>query len=215
MAPTPSLSKVPSEHTIEVLANHYLLNGISRARCWLFCPSTNEELLLGYDASAQNLKSLLIQYKALTYKSATSASIALDQIQHATLLANFPAKSWPYVFYGFCTHRTYAELDAGYKSPKAPEFFDNCLFIDAHSLPAGTSRLRYSFTANQVLPIVSNKATNSVPFIRGRELICGISSCSIGDRKEPGKRFSRVEHQEIHGRNERISGISVLKVPIG
>src|SRR5690606_34644254 len=98
MVASPSLSKKPSERTIEVLANHFLLHGINKARCWLFCPSTNEEFTHGFDGSAQNVKTIILQYKAVTYASPTVVSVPIDLAQLGTLLANFPKAHWPYAF---------------------------------------------------------------------------------------------------------------------
>lgn len=200
---------------MEVLANHYLINGIARARCWIFCPSTNEELLLGYDASTQNTKSIIIQYKALTYASSNTASAPIDAAQLGTLLANFKAKTWPYVFYGFCTHRSYKEVDDGYKSKNSPEFFDNCIFVSIHDLPAGASRLRYSFKSSTVHPIVSNKAKAPIRYLRGRDLVCGITSCRVGDRHIEPRSFDQVSVRDGPESNDRTTGLSVLKVPMG
>lgn len=206
---------MPSEHTVEVLANHHLMNGIARSRCWIFCPTTNEELLRGYDASTQNIKSIIIQYKALSYASATTASVQVDQLQLSTLLAQFHPKKRQYAFYGFCIHRNYNEVDCGYKSAKSPEFFDNCLFVSIHSLPSGTTRLRYSFSADNVYPIVSNKKTPAVPFLRGRELVCGISSCEIGDRHMERISVVKFEAEDHTEQSERATGLSVVRVPFG
>lgn len=215
MSSIPTFTKIPSEHTVEVLANHYLISGIARARCWIFCPSTNEELLLGYDAATKNTKSVVIQYKALTYTSSNTVSAPIDAAQLGTLLANFNAKTWPYVFYGFCTHRNYKEVDDGYKSNNSPEFFDNCIFVSIHDLPTGVSRLRYSFKTNTVLPIVSSKTKKPIHYLRGRELVCGITSCKVGDRHIEPRSFQKLTVRgglESHG---RTTGLSVLKVPMG
>ena len=60
-APLPN--DVPSEQTIEVLSNHFLLVGLHSHSAWVFCPTRVQEQVLGYDGSLQNGKILVIQYK--------------------------------------------------------------------------------------------------------------------------------------------------------
>lgn len=59
----PNKTQVPSESTIEQLSNHQILNNVDPLRSWMFVPTRNEEDLLGYDASLQGYKALVIQYK--------------------------------------------------------------------------------------------------------------------------------------------------------
>lgn len=215
MFASPSPSKKPSERTVEVLANHYLLHGINKARCWLFCPSTNEEFTHGFDGSAQNVKTIILQYKAVTYASPTVVSVPIDLVQFGTLLINFPKANWPYVFYAFSLHRNYQEIDSGYKAKNCPTFFENCIFVDIHDLPPGTTRLRYSFATGSVSPIVSGAAKSPIPFLRGPQFLCGITSCSIGSRREHGNKRAVPIHDSIERDSFSTSGLSVLQVPIG
>ena len=219
MSIVPPMKKMPSEHTVEVLASHYLLHHINRSRCWLYCPTTNEELKRGYDVGTQGFKSILIQYKGLVYASKTSASIDIDQTQQSTLLSNFPKLNSPYAFYGFCAHRSYEEISKGYNSISSPVFFGSCVFVDVHSLPAHTSRLRYSFKHDEVFPVVSGKAGASIPHVTGPALACAITACHIGDRHlEQGAVESRrnpARDRKVSEESERLFSLSVLRVPIG
>ena len=106
--------KVPSESTIEQMSNHHILMELGPFESWFFVPDKREEKGLGYDASLQGYKALVIQYKKLIPSSTSwpGGSIKIKTAQHKTLLTNFPkAKTHiPYAFYGFALHHSYADI---------------------------------------------------------------------------------------------------------
>jgi hypothetical protein len=176
---TPSQNDVPSEQTIEVMSNHFLLAGLNAPSAWVFCPTRVQEQSLGYDASLQNGKILVIQYKRVHVNQGGSLRVPITQAQHDTLRQNFPSGNVPYVFYGFSIYPTYQQLDAGFHGAGAPLFFANARFVNLHDLPAVCNSLRYS-PQQGVKPVVNGQAQAAVASIDGNQLVHGILECTSG-----------------------------------
>jgi hypothetical protein len=176
---TPLPHHVPSEQTIEVLSDHFLLDRLNSPSAWIFCPTKVQEQTLGYDGSLQNGKLLLIQYKRVHVNRSGSLNVRISAAQHGTLRANFPRGTSRYVFYGFSIYPTYHDLDADYRIANSPHFFENMRFVELYDLPANCSSITYS-TQQSARPMVNGQSQAAVATINGEELAVGITQCPIG-----------------------------------
>jgi hypothetical protein len=178
--PSPIPSVIPSETTIEVLTNHFLLHHLKNPRAWIFCPTRKEEFRLGYDASMQNTKILIIQYKRLSRVNKRSLTITLNRAQHRTLTNRFRPLKKPYVFYCFSKQKSYHALGRGFLVKTGPVFFDNCVFFNAHNISPGTRSV--NFEAKKGLrPIIGpRKYGNPIPTFDGKYIVSQLKSCPIG-----------------------------------
>ena len=188
----PTYSKSPSESTIEQLSNHHLLNLFDPCSSWFFVPTKREEKLLGYDASLQEYKALIIQYKAFHPNTKkTGGSININTAQHKQLLANFPNCGIPYAFYAFSVIPDYKMLSSYYSSKSGCcNFSDNMVFIDIHDIPVGTK----SF---------NNASLLSTKHYDLKTLATMCHACNIGIRNNV---FSDLRI----GDNEEINNLSIL-----
>lgn len=139
--PHPLSGLVPSEGTIEQLSNHFLLNQIGPESAWFYIPTKNEERKLGYDASLQANKLLVIQYKRLRPNKSGGGSIKINLRQHRTLIRKFPPQPNPYVFYAFSIFRDYAALSLPFSLNQGHRFGCSMIFVDAHSIPTGATSI--------------------------------------------------------------------------
>jgi hypothetical protein len=97
----PNGQAIPSERTIEILSNHHMLVDLNDPKAWFFVPTQREEVVRGYDASLQNSKLIVFQYKRV-YQNRASLRIKIDRNQHNTLTSRFKRiGNIEYVFYGF------------------------------------------------------------------------------------------------------------------
>jgi hypothetical protein len=138
---TPTPHQIPSESTVEQLANHHLLNLISPYGTYFFVPTRREERRLAYDASLQGRKALVIQYKRLhlTWREVPFIKIARRQL--SDLVTNFPKGRSPYVFYAFSVVPSYGGLDALFNAGYGRGFGRHVYFVDAHAIPPATTML--------------------------------------------------------------------------
>lgn len=176
----PHAGLVPSEATIEQIANHQILNAIGPYSAWFYVPTRREEQRLAYDASLQGHKALVIQYKRFS----ATGRVGLSKKQHQTLLANFPRGASPYVFYGVSTHPTYRTLQQQFSAGAGFFFGLGAVFVDAHDIPIGTPS--FSVTGGHCPPGVTTRRSPIAN--RAYCLVClvgGFLSCSIGARPEP------------------------------
>ncbi|SOD27652.1 hypothetical protein SAMN05518800_3216 [Variovorax sp. YR752] len=171
-------AKIPSEHSVENLSNHFILEALAQPKAWLYCPTPAEEKTRGYDAKLKNHKVILIQYKALKYLYANGdVKIAIDPIQLGVLQAAAFGKCNT-AFYGFCVLPSYNALDANFLAAPPQTFFSKCLFVDAMTIPNLTEFLRGNlggFVARNAAGPIAPVAT-----ITGPQLCAGIKACSIG-----------------------------------
>lgn len=172
---SPVGNQIPSESTIEVMTNHYILHHLNKSHAWIFTPTRRQEKRLGYDASLQNAKVAVIQYKRIR-RHAASVSIDLRAAQHATLMRVFQPQGRPYVFYCFSTYRTYAALNADYYNVNAPLFFENSLFFSAHLVPAGCTTIRFTPPGTLEDPA----SGTIIPYYDGLGWVFRLSRCWLG-----------------------------------
>lgn len=128
-------NKNPSEHTIECLTNHEILSRINAGRqtnlAWIFCPTTNEERALGFDATVANyFKLLVVQHKSIVAPNTIGIEINIRQLWLLCWL--FPrVPEVPYAFISFGTAGTYQELNDQHIHGT---YFQNVLFFDIWSI---------------------------------------------------------------------------------
>jgi hypothetical protein len=196
-APVPG--EVPSEATIEQIANHQLLNIIGPYSTWFFVPTRHQERHLGYDASLSGQKALVIQYKRLSLRRAPgTGSIKLSPRQHSTLLANFPPGPSPYVFYGFSLVRSYADLGARFSRGAGWLMGLETIFVDVHTIAAGIKRMPWAHIVTHGISL--------------HDLAHNFLSCTAGIRVEqPDNFIERIAHAR-----ERVRRINLMwsKVPV-
>ncbi len=179
---------IPSESTIEVTTNHCLLTEINKPPAWIYVPTRNDELNLGYDASMQNTKLLIIQYKRLKCPR-KSYRINIDRQQHITLTKKFPSGTKlsyikPYVFYAFSTCKNYEEIDSSFKKGRPDklnyrDFLKKCVFFDAHDVVPGCVTIIPNLDDEKVsmygYPHKKIKSFNGLDFVQQAK------ECSIGN----------------------------------
>lgn len=176
---TPQPQDVPSEQTIEVMSDHFLLAGMNSPSAWVFCPTRWQEQYLGYDGSLQNGKILIIQYKRVQVNPGGSLRVQVNQAQFNTLRTNFPQGPVPYLFYAFSLYPTYQQLDAGFRAAGGPQFFANMRFVNIHALPVGCSSLNYSAIWG-VRPRANGQFQPAVVALNGAQLVNGVIQCPYG-----------------------------------
>jgi hypothetical protein len=176
---SPIPSSLPSEGTIEQIANHQILSLLSPYGTWFYVPTKPEEKNLGYDASLQNHKALVIQYKRL-HPNLRGARVNLSAGQHSTLRSLFPPAPKPYVFYGFALHETYDDIAAEFSSGFGFFFGMRTIFIDAHSIPTGARSISIKF--NPYIS-VSTMKTSLGHFVLPT-LVNQFRTCNVGLRSE-------------------------------
>ncbi len=193
----PNKAKVPSEGTVEQLSNHQILNHVDSSRSWMFVPTRNEEDLLGYDASLQGYKALVIQYKRyIPHKNNKTGRIKLDKPQYDCLIKNFPPSNKPYVFYGFSNTPNYGYLMSNYAVSYGKSFARSMHFIDVHSLQ--------SFQSS-----ISTKNLKGLKLMTLSQIVSGVKTCKIGIRSEVASEL--ITFDQFFPRN--TGKISVLWFP--
>jgi hypothetical protein len=179
MSLIPNPNTVPSESTVEQIANHQILCLLSPFGSWFYVPTKPEENLLGYDASLQGQKALVIQYKRL-HPSATGGRVNLSAGQHSLLTSLFPRSNRPYVFYGFAPHPTYSEINDEFSSGIGYLFGLRSIFVNAHSIPLGSRSISVRFIPFQ--SVTAKKV--SLPFWSVPSLVREFQACNLGLRSE-------------------------------
>jgi hypothetical protein len=179
---------IPSESTIEQMTNYCLLRELGIPSAWIYVPTRNDELTLGFDASIQNTKLIIIQYKRLK-QSGKSHRINLNVSQHLTLLKKFPVNSKfplikPYVFYAFSRCKNYEEVDNAFQTSRIDnlnylEFLKKCTFFDAHDINQGHVTVIPSLIDEDVklygMPNKKIKSYNGIDFVSKAK------ECSLGN----------------------------------
>jgi hypothetical protein len=178
--PIPNNTVVPSERTIENLSNHHILLDLQDPKAWFFVPTQKEELVRGYDASLQNAKLLVFQYKRV-YLNKSSLRIEIDTNQHNTLSTRFKKLvNCQYVFYGFSTYKNYQEISTDYSSAPPVQFIDKMIFVDAHQIPIGCKSVNYSSSFGVKPSVGHRKYAAQIPHISGPTMINRIKGCTAG-----------------------------------
>lgn len=183
--PFPVPTRMPSEHCIESMTNHHILNTLSNPNAWIFCPTTNEEAQRGYDSSLQSYKFLTIQYKAIkhVYRS-SEVKIEINYQQLLNYHRYSSSRSFnDSAYYAFCEIPSYADMSILFaKSPAS--FIDKCVFIrvdDVHATLSGDGYIKGSIATGR-FEIFNKRAKSGtlVPYIDGRSICSDIKKCVRG-----------------------------------
>jgi len=175
----PNSAAVPGESTIEQIANHQILCLLSPFGSWFYVPTKREEKHLGYDASLQGHKALVIQYKRLIVSKA-GGRVNVSASQHSRLMSVFPRSIRPYVFYAFALHTNYHLITAEFSSGAGYLFGLRTIFVDAHSIPSGSRSI--SFRSNPSFSVTGQKI--SLPYWNLPSMVRGFQNCNLGLRSE-------------------------------
>lgn len=186
----PKPNTIPSESTIEQLSNHHILNLISPYGAWFFVPTKPEERDLGFDASLQGYKALIIQYKRL---EPSAKSVAINHRQLRDLQQNFPPASNGYVFYGFSLLSRYDDLAALFSAGSGVTFGAVMLFVDVHALPPTATSLALNGTFDVGIRRQGSKAIHCYAKAECLfSLVRQFARCEIGLRAAEAEGRERV-----------------------
>lgn len=164
------------------MSNHYILNRLESKSAWIYTPSRPDERNLGYDASLQNYKATMVQYKKVTRinTSDQGISITLNYDQHLCLIKNFPPVGLPYVFYCFSGYQSYRMIDLHYINMGSPAFFYFSLFFDVHAFPSHVTSLRLFGDGRLRAYLGSGNYSSRIRYYCGPTWVDGIKHCKIG-----------------------------------
>jgi len=171
----------PSEQTIVVNSNHFLLNEIGSPKGWIICCTTNQEAALGWDASLEGFKDLYVQYKGIAYAYVGSADVRVNISpgQRGVLNAFAAAHGAP-AYYGVCDYQTYGAIGGDFFLAPPAVFFHHCAYVNEKDLPIGTTYLRGNNGAGWQAHGVGGVPLGGVPFLDGPAFAQEVRICNIG-----------------------------------
>ncbi len=203
--PFPNPVNIPSEHTIENLSNHFLLKCLNNPKAWIFCPTPFEEKTIGYDASIQKHKIILIQYKRLEYIYATGdIKIKINPAQRVTFAAQAEGIPTDAAYYSCCVLPSYSTVSANFLAAPPQTYFNHCVFFKESDLPLGTTFISGNLAAGFDACGFGGVRLGYVPHITGPAFCANIRACRIGGR--PIAQDNR-EHNQGHEMSLRISTV--------
>ncbi len=217
--PFPSWSKIPSESTIEVLTNHFILQELKNPSAYIFCPTRNEEKALAFDAHLQGSKLALIQYKGVErFNNDGSVSVPINVRQHRTLRRKFSRSAHPYVFYCFSTYPNYKIMHndfvtgAGFSAiSESHVFFWRSLLFDAWELPLGSNRVKLLNDDTLIACVGKRPHPKPIRFFSGPAFVQGFVDCWLG---ELGNRFADQIEALEEGPQLGPRRVSVLRAQV-
>lgn len=208
MATVPA-NEVPSERFVEQMGNHFLMNLIGPEYTYFHIPTQSQEKTLGYDASLQGFKTLVIQYKRLFPNTQPfSGRVPIDPTQLATLQAKFPPAKQPYAFLGFSLHQSYGTVSPLFSGGVGSSLSDNIIYLDIHSPGLNSRPYPKSINSNLIPPLLGNEAW------RLPDLASKFLECSVGlFQSEAGIDQLRIDKSE----QRSLGNLSLLhaKLPGG
>lgn len=182
----------PSEKSIEILFNHYLLQMFPAGSISLIAPSSVEEYITGYDTKiigSSSFQELYLQFKSPSHYSAITNKSTIrtyqGYMQQHHLLQAYPPKTAYYVSHTF--HTITEMLDAQRLSKTPEEFLRHYIAIETSQLPVLMTFLHHSRDASntdildvgymrRILP------STSPACIRGDDLVKKFRSAQAGIR---------------------------------
>ena len=168
-------SEVPSERFVEQMGNHLLMNLIGPEHTFFHIPTQPAEKTLGYDASLQGFKTLVLQYKRLVPNVPPyTGRIPIDPTQLATLQTKFPAAAQPYAFLGFCLHQEYSTITPLFAAGTGSTLAEKILFLDIHSPTLAARPYPKSINTSLILPVLGSEA------FKLATLAARFSECTVG-----------------------------------
>jgi hypothetical protein len=172
-------AKEPSERTIEINANHWLLSLLLNPHAWIFAPTTPEEFVFGFDAELiGTYKYLFIQYKGIKKAAANGVKFKIEPAQRAMLRLWAPQQA----YYAFSDHRTYDSLSADFATDPM-KFFKRCRFILEDDLHFATRSIRGSAAAGFRMYGPAGVNLGPIPpalVLTGPDIAQHIRLCTIG-----------------------------------
>jgi hypothetical protein len=170
-------TEIPSERFVEQMGNHFLMNLIGADHAYFHVPTQAHEKALGYDASLQGFKTLVIQYKRIIPNAPPyTGRVPIDTKQLANLQARFPRAQRPYVFIGFCEHQTYGTITPLFSAGRGSELGDRIIFLDVHSPTLLKRPYRASINSCLVADAkVAGRDAFSLP-----DLVSKFKACDVG-----------------------------------
>lgn len=204
---SPHYADLPSEPTIEQLSNHLVLDQLDNPTAWIFVPTRNEERYRGYDATLQNAKSAVIQYKRVRAKATWWLTIGIDGRQHRTLMMNFAPRPTPYAFYAFSLYESYAELNSDFLVGRGALALDKTIFVDAHALPLTTTNLRCGYYRRRPSLVLQARARQQMlksitEYWSGFDFVYKLKACELGNvgGLESGLTQREIDEREVNVR---------------
>ena len=168
-------TEVPSERFVEQMGNHFLMNLIGPDHAYFHIPTQAQEKTLGYDASLQGFKTLVIQYKRLAPNLPRyTGRIPIDTTQLANLQAKFPPADQPYAFIGFCEHQAYSTITPLFSAGAGNTLSSRIIFLDIHSPTLAARPYQKSINSSLITPVLGTEA------LKLTDLASKFVACSVG-----------------------------------
>ena len=168
-------SEVPSERFVEQMGNHFLMNLIGPDHAYFHIPTQAQEKSLGYDASLEGFKTLVIQYKRLIPNGPPYVGrIPIETVQLANLQAKFPRAHQSYAFIGFCEHQAYSTITPLFSSGSGSKLGDRIIFLDIHPPTLAARPYLKSINSSLITPAIGKDA------FKLPDLAKMFAACSVG-----------------------------------
>ena len=167
-------TEVPSERFVEQMGNHFLMNLIGPDHAYFHIPTQAQEKMLGYDASLQGFKTLVIQYKRLAPNLlAYTGRIPIDTTQLTNLQTKFPPANQPYAFIGFCEHQTYNTITPLFSAGDGRKLSKRIIFLDIHSPTLAARPYQNSINSKLITPVLGKEAFK-LPDLAKKFVACSV-----------------------------------------
>lgn len=174
-------TEVPSERFVEQMGNHFLMNLIGPDSAYFHIPTQPQEKLLGYDASLQGFKTLVIQYKRLVPNiSPFSGRIPINTTQLLNLQSKFPKAIRPYAFICFCEHKEYSTITPLFSAGIGSKLSDRIIFLDIHSQTLASRPYPKSINSTLITKAIGTDAFR-LPDLASKFVDCHVGLFQIGD----------------------------------
>ena len=167
-------AEIPSERFVEQMGNHFLMNLIGPDHAYFHIPTQAQEKALGYDASLQGFKTLIVQYKRLVPNAPPyTGRIPIETTQLANLQAKFPPAHQPYAFIGFCEHQAYNTITPLFSAGAGSTLSNRIIFLDIHSPTLATRPYQKSINSSLIAPVIGTEAFK-LPDLANKFVACSV-----------------------------------------
>ena len=199
----PSPNEIPSERFVEQMGNHFLMERLGSDHTFFHIPTQPMEQTLGYDASLQGFKNVVIQYKRLHPNVAPlTGRIDIDSAQLAVLQLKYPPSHVPYAFLGLCRHKTYSTVSPIFSTGQGRKLAAEIIFIDIHSPTVNFRPHPGSLNTKLIVPVIGTEA------FRLPKLALEIKKCNVGTFEHESLAL-REQHSDS-GREATTGSVSLL-----
>ena len=168
------------------------MNLIGPDHAYFHIPTQAQEKKLGYDASFQGFKTIVIQYKRLAPNLPPyTGRIPIDTTQLANLQAKFPPAHQPYAFIGFCEHQTYSTITPLFSAGAGSKLSSRIIFLDIHSPTLAARPYQKSINSSLITPVLGTEA------LKLPDLARKFVACSVGlfQSDNPDRRLHVAESE--------------------